>query len=446
MTTHRDDALLAEAQAHLLATARSTDRGAEPKWLADRRLQGERALEASGLPNRRSEDWKYTHVASALEPRFTAGDGEGALEATALPEALPEALRLVLVDGRFRADLSDEVSLDGLTAGPLSAHWGDAALESHLGAHAVAEGQGFVALNQAAFDDGIFIKVSPDTAASRPLHVVHVSTGDGVVSHPRHVIMVGYGAKATVVLQEIGLGSGPALTNTVVEVTLGDSARLDLYDVQEGNTDATRVSHTTATLGGHAHLHRRSLALGGRTSRSETTVRFAAQGSEAELDGLYLARGKSHQDHHLTLCHDQPRCFSRQLYKGILDEAGRGVFTGKVVVAEHAQQSKAEQGNHNLLLSRDARANTRPQLEIYADDVQCSHGATVGQLDDEALFYLRARGLDEAKARDLLTYAFASEALGDGPVGAWMERRLLGWLPGHTVSAADLHAGLEDLS
>ncbi|MFN3197172.1 MAG: Fe-S cluster assembly protein SufD [Bradymonadia bacterium] len=435
MAVARDVTVRAEAQAHLLGLFQAAD---EPQWLQDRRLEGVKALEATGLPQRRSEDWKYTNIGPWLETRYALGDGAGV---DALPADLAQGARLVFVDGRFRADLSDEIS--GVTAGALSAHLDRPAVQDHLGRHAAP--QGFVALNQGTFTDGALIEVAPNTQASAPINLVHLSTGEGRAAGLRHLVVLGQGAEAEVVIHERTTGSGPSLTHVVVEIALGDNAGLELVDLQEGGPEAFYTAHMAATLGRDARLSRRALALGGRSSRAEVVVNFGAEGGEADLNGLYLARGRSHQDHHLTLNHAHSRCTSGQLYKGILDEHGRGVFTGKVVVAEHTHQSKAEQGNHNLLLSNDAHANTRPQLEIYADDVQCSHGATVGQLDEEAMFYLRARGIGVARARDLLTYAFASEVIGNDATGAWLESRLLGWLPGHTVAAVDLHAALEEL-
>lgn len=435
----RDETLRTEAAAHLQSLAPSAD---EPAWARARRAEAAEALKVTGLPRRRSEDWKYTHIDSMLAPTYAAADG-AALTAAGCPAPLPGAQRLVFVDGHFRADLSDEI--EGVTAGPLSAHLTRPAAERHLSRHALARGQGFVALNQQTFTDGLYLEVAPDTAVRAPIQVLHVSATEGGYAAPRHLLIVGAGAKATVVVQTVALAGGPSLTNAVIEAAIADNGRLDLLEVQEGGDAAFRVSYTAATLGRGAYLSRQGMSLDGRMSRTDIDVRFSGPESDADLQGLYLARGESHHDQHLTVRHDEPRCSSSQLFKGVLDGRGRGVFTGKVVVAPHAQQSKALQGNHNLLLSPDARANTRPQLEIYADDVQCSHGATVGQLDDEAMFYLRARGIGEDRARDLLTYAFAGEVLGDGEARDWLEDRLIRWLPGHTVSAADLHDGLEDL-
>jgi Fe-S cluster assembly protein SufD len=290
----------------------------------------------------------------------------------------------------------------------------------------------FAALNAALAAGGESVDVSANCAQSLPFHLIRwLGSGPARVASPRARIVVRAGGSATVVEHFVGAGGSKSLSNSATELMLEPGARLRYVQLQELPDSAFHVSSLASHQAAGSRLELTSIALGARLARVEIVATLAGEGAELELDGLYLARGAQHQDHHTTIDHALPRTTSRELFKGILDGRAHGVFHGRVHVRPHAQKIDAAQTNRALLLSDGAVVDSKPQLEIYADDVKCSHGASVGQLDPDQLFYLRARGLDLAAARSLLTYAFASEVLERLPLPALresLERSLLSWL------------------
>jgi Fe-S cluster assembly protein SufD len=365
-----------------------------------------------GLPTTQDEEWKYTSLAPLAQVRF-----ESAAE-TRLPGldrwALEDSgIRLVFIDGRHRPELSSR------TAGPGGAFIGSLAaalaerpelVERELARHA-DQRDALTALNTAFIEDGAFIHLPAFAVLQTPIHLLFVSTAPGkaTLSQPRNLIVLGAGSQATVVETYAGLRDEVYLTNAVTEVVLGDGARLDHYKLQEESARAFHLALLQVNHGRDSHFTSHSISLGSALARNEVRALFAREGSECTLNGLYMAAGKQHLDNRTVIDHQSPRCTSRELYKGVLDGHSRGVFSGRVLVREDAQKTDASQANKNLLLSDDALVDTKPQLEIFADDVKCAHGAAVGQLDEEALFYLRSRGIGREAARSLLTYAFASE-------------------------------------
>jgi Fe-S cluster assembly protein SufD len=340
-------------------------------------------LREHGFPANKDEAWYYTPTRRLLEARFVPVVG-----APREPElSLPDGDRLVFVDGLLHEACSTR-RVDQTTEARLS-----------------GTGTGFEALNEATFRDGADVVLTGGV-----LHLVHVGTGDQRLACPRHRIRVVAGASAFVVEHFVGRG-GEMLTNAVTEVSLAPGARLDHLLVQSAPDEASRVHTVIAVVPERATYAATSVLTGGATSRVEFDVRLRGDGALTELAGLCLGRGRAHHDHHVTVRHELPRGTSRQNFRSILDDHARAVFTGKVVVARDAQKTDSQQSHRSLLLSDDAVANSRPQLEIDADDVVCSHGATVGQLDDESLFYLRQRGLSVAAARELLVAAFAGELI-----------------------------------
>jgi Fe-S cluster assembly protein SufD len=374
-----------------------------------------------GFPTPRDEDWKFTNVAPIAKIPFklsTALDGRH-LTAGDLGRVAPwvgEGIRLVFVNGHFAPALSSTRALPkGAHAGSLAAvleqHPEQA--EPHLGKHARFQGQAFTALNTAFVRDGAYLSVPKNVVVEEPIYLVFLSTveGEGSVAHLRNLILAGANSQARVVETYLGLDEEVYFTNAVTEVALDDSAILDHHKLQRESTEAFHVATMQVHQARSSTLRSHYIGLGGALVRNESRVRLDDEGCECTLNGLYLAAGRQHMDNHTVIDHARPHCSSHELYKGILDGQAHGVFNGKIFVRPDAQKTDAKQTNQTLLLSQDAIINTKPQLEIFADDVKCTHGATVGQLDAEAIFYLRTRGIDLEQARNLLTFAFANDII-----------------------------------
>lgn len=371
------------------------------------------ALRAHGFPGRRDEAWYYTPTKRLLEQDFTPVVGSP--RDPAGDHALPEGDRLVFVDGLFHAGLS---TAEGVLAP-------SAAAEGLL-----VDPTGFDALNTALWRAGAEVVV--DGARTAPLHLVHIATGDHRLGAPRHRVRVADGASLALVEHYLGEG-GSALVTAVTELELGAGAEVDHLLLQAADAASHHVHTVRVQAGAGSRYDVTSVQTGAGLARIDLHVELAGEGATTRIAGLALGRGDRHVDHHLLVDHAVPNCRSEQDVRSVLDDRSRAVFTGKVIVRKDAQKTHSEQANHSLLLSDDAVANTRPQLEIYADDVSCAHGATVGSLDDESLFYLRQRGLSTAQARGLLTEGFARAVLEGLPealapyagaqVAAWMEAR-----------------------
>lgn len=363
-----------------------------------------------GFPTTRSEEYRYTNVASLASAKLTVGVTPASLDAVPKQAVFAEP-SLTFVDGRFAPALSnlpDSIQVRSLND-VLRA--GDASVTGQLGTVAPAERNGFYALNAAFADEGAVIEVPSGVAVEEPLRVMHITTdsSSGAVNNLRHLVKVGRGSELTIVEEFLSVTDQRYLNNIVREVFLDDGARLTLVEVNRES------SHHISALAGDvprdAHLKQVGFTLSGQLVRRESYVTLAGEGADAVLAGTYLPRDKQVHDQLTLVDHAVPRCTSNQLYKGVLDGHGRGVFNGKVLVRQDAQQTLAYQQNRSLVLSDNATADTRPQLEIYADDVKCSHGATIGQLDDEALFYLRSRGISQVEAGRLLMRAFVGEVV-----------------------------------
>jgi Fe-S cluster assembly protein SufD len=330
------------------------------------------------------------------------------------------ATRVVFVNGRYRPELSSRAP-DGAFIGSL----GTAIAERpepvlrEVARHADWQRDALTALNTAFIQDGAFIHLPAGAVLERPIHLLYLSTSPEkpALTQPRNLIVAGANSQATVVETYAGLADDVYFTNAVTEVVLGENARLDHYKLQEESARAFHIALTQVHHGRDSRFTSHSVALGAALARNELRALFAAEGCECTLNGLYMATGKQHLDNRTLIDHKSPRCTSRELYKGVLDGQSRGVFSGRVLVRQDAQKTDASQTNKNLLLSDDAVVDTKPQLEIFADDVKCAHGAAVGQLDENALFYLRSRGIGQEAARSLLTYAFASEMVNLVPLG-----------------------------
>jgi Fe-S cluster assembly protein SufD len=371
-----------------------------------------------GFPTTKQEGWRATPVAPVVETAF----------APAAPVDLdPPALgrlgvatwpgpRLVVVNGRFAPRLSRLTGLAaGVTVGSLAEALArtPAAVEPHLARHADWQTHPFRALNTAFLADGAFVHVPRGVALEFPIQLVFVSTapGEPTVSHPRALVLVDPGAQATVVEGYLGLGEGRYFTNAVTEIVLGEGAVLDHYVVTREADAAVHFAGRQVRQARSSALTTTSLSLGGLLVRNDLGVTLAEEGAECTLYGLYLADGRDLIDNHTTIDHASPHCASTELYKGVVGGRARAVFNGRIVVRPDAQKTDARQTNKNLLLSNDAVVDTRPELEIFANDVKCTHGATLGQLEADALFYLQARGVPEATARGILMHAFAADVI-----------------------------------
>ncbi len=343
----------------------------------------------------------------------------------------PEWTTLVFVDGRYSETLSSTGALPaGVRVGSLAeALQADGAmLEKHLARHASVESSPFTALSTAFMRDGGFLHVGPDTDLTRPVHLVFVTTGEaaGSVSHPRNLIVIERGARASVIESYVSLAEGVTYwTNAVTEVVAGANSWIEHTRIQRESERAYHVGLTQVEQQRDSHYRSFTLAMGGALARHNLHAHLDGENVETLMYGLYLTRGDQVVDNHTAIYHDQPNCRSWEVYKGVLDGKSRAVFNGKVFVKPEAQKTDAKQTNRNLLLSDTAKVNTKPQLEIFADDVKCTHGATVGRLDDVALFYARSRGVPADKAQRLLTYAFAAEVTAEvvlEPVRAELDR------------------------
>ncbi len=393
-----------------------------PSWLFPLRKAGIARFAERGLPGLSDEDWRFTN----LEP-LRALPFLPALEVPSRRLTLSELAgapfldtltgdRLVFVDGHFDPTLSRLGAVSGgvvvtnLAAG-LGSH--AALLEKHLTRYTRSEVSALTALNDAYFTDGALIEVPAGRSVEQPIHLVFVATGTepGLAIHARNLILVGNGATATVLEHYLGIGDAAAITNTVTELAVGDQAHLEHLRFQDERRSAFHLGTVHGAFGRTANASLHSFALGGRLSRQNIRVALEGEGLEVVLNGLYLTEGEQLADHHMIVDHAQPHCASHEYFNGILEGRSRGVFHGRILVRKGAQKTDAKQTNKNLLLSDDATANTKPQLEIYADDVKCTHGATIGQLHPEHIFYLRSRGISQDTARRMLIHAFAGEII-----------------------------------
>jgi Fe-S cluster assembly protein SufD len=419
--------------------ARDT-RADEPAWLRDVRTRAMARFGALGFPTTHEEDWRFTSVAPIVERRFqVAADGASGVSADQLaPHVLADvAARLVFVNGRFAPVLSSMGTGDGgVQAGGLAVALRSASppVEGRLARLAEFESRAFVALNTASFEDGALVVVPDGVTVERPVELVFVSVPGAAptVSHPRALVLAGRSSRLQLVERYLGWGDGWTFTNAVTEIVAEPDAVVDHYKVQQETMRAYHVATMHVQMGRDANVSSHSLAFGGALTRNDVVAVLGGEGGECTLNGLYLADGRRLVDNHTTIDHAMPHCDSHEVYKGILSGHAQGVFNGKIVVRPDAQKTDAKQTNRALLLSDDAQINTKPQLEIFADDVKCTHGAAIGQLDEDAIFYLRSRGLGLDEARAMLIQAFAGDILGRirvEPLRARLEAEMLRRLP-----------------
>ena len=423
--------------------------------MVDLRRRAFERFTALGMPTTRLEAWRFTNVAPIAGTTFAlaAPAEREAARADAAPHALPGVgAGLTFINGRYVAPASD---VSGLPQGVEVLSLADVlasdasetrtAVEGHLASGAGIENEAFTALNTALLHDGAVVRVPANTVVEQPIQLLFVTSpppgGEPVMTHPRVLLVVGENAQVRVV-ESYGGGDAPYLTNTVTEVVAGPSAVVDHYKLVRESLAAYHIGSMHVRLGRAANFSSHAVTLGGAIVRNDAVAVLDGEGVECTLNGLYLADGRRLVDNHTTIHHAQPHCSSHELYKGILDGEARAVFNGKIIVAIDAQKTDARQTNKALLLSEDAQINTKPELEIFADDVKCTHGATVGQLDEDALFYLRARGLGLEQARSVLIHAFAGDLLNRiaiEPIRDQLDDLLLAQLPGSGGGSFHVH-------
>ncbi len=421
VTAQARDRFVADIEAQARAN------GHAPAWLAERRAAAAARFAARGLPSSRDEGWRKTNLQPLARTAFAHGAPVGSVDPAAIARlALPElpGHRLVFVNGVYQAEHSRVGPLDGgARITTLGAAWrdGDAALAAHYGQIAAGADAPFADLNTALAHDGVLVVVPDGVAIEAPIHVVFVGRGGAApqAHHPRLLVVAGAHSRATIVESYGALQADDVyFTNAVTEIVLAEGAEIDHTKRQLESEAAFHIGALQVRQDGASRFVNHNVALGGRVVRNDVAVRIDARGCDTLLHGLYMGHGEQHIDNHTRLDHAQPGCHSFELYKGVLDGRATAVFTGRIMVHLDAQQTDAVQENRCLLLSGDATIHTQPQLEIFADDVTCTHGASIGELDAVQLNYLRTRGIPPAEAHGILTYAYANEIIERLPVAA----------------------------
>jgi Fe-S cluster assembly protein SufD len=405
--------------------------GHDLPWLRKLRREAFARFCEVGFPTTHDEDWRFTNVSAiAQTPYRLARNGRARLSQKELEpyRVAGVACQLVFVNGRFASELSllnnlpAGVKVSSL-AGEISSDPG--AIKQHFSSYVDIRRDAFCALNTAFAEGGAYVHIPRGTLMEEPICLLFVSTGDDApsMSHPRNLIVAEEDSEATFVEDYVSF-DGAVFCNTVTELVAGDNAVLSHYMIEREHEQAFNISTLRIQQGRSTNVVSHSVLLGGALVRNNVHTVLAGEGGECLINGLFIGNGHQHLDNYMLVEHASPRCGSRQFYNGILDGQARGVFHGRIIVHKDAQKTDAKQTNRNLLLSDDAQIDTKPQLEIYADDVKCTHGATIGQIEGDALFYLRSRGIDEVSARTLLLFAFASECLDrmkSGPVRRHVE-------------------------
>lgn len=394
--------------------ANSTLPGAQLDWLQTLRQQARGQFERQGLPAKKVEDWKYTSLWQLGQEAFTHDAKPGKVDATACGKValIEQAHRLVIVDGQFSAELSQLDNLEaGLTLTPLSQSLEKA--EDLLNAHIDVEKPGLNALNTLLMQEGAYLHVAANSKIEKPVEVLVINSGetDKLATHLRHLVQLEAHSEITLIEHYVSLQDNVGFTNVVTEVALAEHAKLHHFKLQHESLKHYHIATLASKQAASSEWNTNNISLGGKLARNDIHSQLLGEQSHVTMDGLYLLVGDQHVDNHTRIDHAVPHTTSEEVYKGVMDDDSHAVFNGKVIVHKDAQKTDANQSNRNLLLSRSCEIDSKPEMEIYADDVKCGHGSTVGQLDETQLFFLRARGLDEVSARSLLTYAFAVEVL-----------------------------------
>ena len=407
-------------------------------WLRNLRAEAFARFCQVGLPTTRDEDWRFTNISAIAQTQFRlAPKSQVAKDSLAGLRFAEAACQLVFVNGHFASELSSFERLPkGLTVNGLSKEIGteSALVENHLGRYLDVQRDAFCALNTAFAEDGAFVHVRRGTIVEQPIYLLFISTSPvstarssewvthplprtvptdaPTMNHPRNLFVVEEESQVAIIEDYVSIGdTAGSLCNTATELVAKDGAIVSHYMIEREHKQSFNISTLRIEQGRNANVASHSVLLGGGIVRNNVHPVLAGEGSECLINGLFVGNGKQHLDNYMLVEHAKPHCSSRQFYNGILDDSAHGVFHGRIIVHKDAQKTDAKQTNRNLLLSDNAQIDTKPQLEIYADDVKCTHGATIGQIEENALFYLRSRGIDEVSARKLLLMAFANECL-----------------------------------
>jgi Fe-S cluster assembly protein SufD len=392
-------------------------------WLAPIRDKAGARAQALNFPTAKQDDWRLTDLSPLYQHDFHPVDSYASLTAADIDSLLiPGSIRLVFVDGCYASSLSDlNLAGNGVKVSSLVEMTGDAQVKANFARHAHFDQDTFAALNTRFFEDGAFVHVAGETAV--PIHILNIATKRAAPSaiYPRCLIVMAANSRATVIEDFAGKNDGINLSSAVTEVVLGEAAQLQHVRVQREDKSAFHIGHCAVDAARGSVYTSTALAFGARVSRHELHVTLQGEGAEATLNGLALIGGRQIADTHTRIDHASPHCTSHQLHKCIADGSAHAIFSGKIMVREGASGTDSAQSSRNLLLSGKAHIDTQPQLEIFNDDVSCKHGATIGQIDADALFFLKSRGFSEARARNLLTHAFAAEIIDRIPVPSLVE-------------------------
>ena len=416
--------------------------GRDPKWLRDLRRSSFARFYEVGFPTTHDEDWRFTNVSPISQTPFRTSRDDGSSRVTTQHVTqFPmqnAACHLVFINARLRGNLSSfDMPPHGVKVSSVAeeVRRGGIELEQHLGRYLDQQRDSFAALNTAFLEDGAYVHIERGVVLDRPIHLVFISLpgSEPTMIQPRNLILADEASQAEIVEEYVSLGGGKAFCNAVTELVAGESSIVSHCMIEREHTDAFNISTLRIQQGRSSRVGSHSLLLGGALVRNNVHAMIEGEGAECLINGLFLGTDRQHMDNYMLVEHAMPHGASRQFYNGILNQHAHGVFHGRIIVHKNAQRTDAKQTNRNLLLSDDAQIDTKPQLEIHADDVKCTHGATIGQLQEDALFYLQSRGLDEGSARKLLLLAFAGECLerventatrahAENLIKNWMER------------------------
>lgn len=433
-----------EAVEHFLSQATELPGMNDVAWLDEHRKAATHSLSTMGFPTRRVEEWKYTDVSPILNKKFSLsiadkqGDVEAILSSAKISDL--DCHQLVFINGHFSKthscadELPEDVSIVNLKEAISKP---DSDIGEYLNKYHHHEKNGFVALNTTLITDGAVIWIGKNVEFKKPVNLIFVSTGsNNTASNIRNLIVAGINSQVDVIETYAGIDSFDYFTNTVTEVYLEDGANLNHYKIQEEGDSGYHVGNLFVSQQQNSAFNSYQVSIGGKLVRSDLDINLSGTNAQATLYGLYMAEDSQHVDHHTTVNHISPNTRSNETYRGVLGDKARGVFNGKIIVHKDAQKTEAHLSNANLLLSSEAEVDTKPELEIYADDVKCSHGATIGRLDDTMLYYLRTRAIAKDVARSLLTFAFAEdviEKINYPQICKRLQKKVIGKLPDSNV-------------
>lgn len=410
-----------------------------PEWLKDLRENASQEFSAIGFPTLKDEDWRFTNLAPIARNKFSIVEegksipGKKEIQDLSIPGL--DAARLVFINGHFSSENSD---IGELPVGVVVCSLSDAIsenkknIEDYLGQYAEYERQSFIALNTTLFEDGLYIYVPRSVAFERPVYALFISTDEDVQSivNQRNLIIAEDNTELKVIEHYVSTSDNVHFSNVVTEAFAGENCNLEHYLLECESTKAFNISTLRVEQRRNSNIKSHSVLLGGALVRNNVHPVLGGEGSHSLINGLYMATGRQHMDNFMRVEHASPHCDSRQFYNGVLDQKSRGVFHGRIVVHENAAKTDAKQTNKNLLLTDTAQVDTKPQLEIYNEDVKCTHGATIGQMDEDAIFYLQSRGIPKEDARTIMLRAFTAQSISNmdlEPVRSYLESKVEDW-------------------